>query len=205
MNDKLDTLLGKLKLLEDELLVEIRAKEQKFSYTVRNRKVQFKESVAQAHAKLAKKLTRYLRDARFTSYLTTPMILSCIIPTLLADSWATIYQFVCFGAYGIPKVRRSDYIILDRSKLRYLNTIEKLNCAYCGYVNGAFAYVQEIAGRTEQHWCPIKHAVRLKMMHSRYQRFLDYGDAEQYRKRVEEVRRDFEDLKEEEKKAKAGK
>jgi hypothetical protein len=111
------------------------------------------------------------------------------------DLWSTIYQSVCFRSYGIPKVRRGDYIILDRHKLRYLNTIERLNCAYCGYVNGAIAYVQEIAGRTEQHWCPVKHAVRLKTMHSRYPHFLDFGDAEQYRKRIEEVRRDFDDLK----------
>ena len=62
-------------------------------------------------------------------------------------------------------------------------------------MNGVLAYVQEIAGRTEQHWCPIKHAVSLKTRHSRYQHFLDYGDAEQYRKRLEEVRRDFADLK----------
>jgi hypothetical protein len=55
--------------------------------------------------------------------------------------------------------------------------------------------VQEIAGRTEQYLCPIKHALRLKAMHSRYPRFLDYGDAEEYRKRVEQVRRDFDDLK----------
>jgi hypothetical protein len=106
-----------------------------------------------------------------------------------------MYQFVCFPAYGIPKVRRRDYIVLDRHNLRYLNSIERLNCAYCGYVNGAIAYVQEIAGRTEQHWCPIKHAVRLKTMHSRYSRFLDYGDAEEYQQRIEKVRRDFEDLK----------
>jgi hypothetical protein len=32
-------------------------------------------------------------------------------------------------------------------------------------------------------------------MHSRYAHILDYGDAEQYCKRIEEVRRDFEDLK----------
>lgn len=113
------------------------------------------------------------------------------------DFWTSVYQFICFPAYGIPKVRRSDYIILDRHKLRYLNSIERLNCAYCGYVNGVIAYVQEVAGRTEQHWCPIKHAVRVKHMHSLYQHFLDYGDAEQYRKRIEEVRRDFEDLKKE--------
>lgn len=53
----------------------------------------------------------------------------------------------------------------------------------------------EIAGRTEQYWCPIKHAMRLKTMHSRYPHFLDYGDAEEYRKRIEQVWRDFEDVK----------
>ena len=61
--------------------------------------------------------------------------------------------------------------------------------------NGLLAYVQEIAGRTEQYWCPIKHAINLKARHSRYQHFLDYGDAEQYRKRIEEIRRDFADVK----------
>lgn len=195
MNDKLDGLLGQLKRLEDELLVEIHAKEKEFSYSVQDGKVHFTKSVRQAHRRLAKKLSRYLRDAKWTSFVTTPVILSCIIPAMLMDWWATAYQLVCFPAYGIPKVRRRDYIILDRHKLRYLNSIERLNCAYCGYVNGAIAYVQEIAGRTEQHWCPIKHAVRLKTMHSRYRYFLDYGNAEEYRKRIEEVRRKFEDLK----------
>ncbi len=86
---------------------------------------------------------------------------------------------------------------MDRYRLRYLNSIEKLNCVYCEYANGVISYVQEIAGRTEQNWCPIKHAMRLKMMHSRYQFFIDYGDAEQYRKRLEEVRNAFEDIKKE--------
>ena len=64
---------------------------------------------------------------------------------------------------------------MDRRKLAYLNSIEKFNCVYCEYVNGLIAYVQEIAGRTEQYWCPIKHAMRVKSMHSRYRHFLDYG------------------------------
>ena len=100
-----------------------------------------------------------------------------------------------FPAYGVPKVRRRDYVVMDRNKLRYLNFMERFNCVYCEYVNGLIAYVQEIAGRTEQYWCPIKHALRLKTMHSRYPHFLDYGDAEAYRKHIEQVRRDFEDLK----------
>ena len=133
-----------------------------------------------------------------SSIVTAPVIWSCLLPILLLDVWASAYQFVCFPAYGVPKVRRRDYVIMDRRKLAYLNPIEKFNCVYCEYVNGAIVYVQEIAGRTEQYWCPIKHALRLKTMHSRYRNFLDYGDAEDTRKRIEQVRRDFDDLKEKE-------
>jgi hypothetical protein len=57
------------------------------------------------------------------------------------------------------------------------------------------AYVTEIAGRTEQHWCPIKHARRLQKTHDRYSHFLPYGDAAAYRKKIEEVRCDFNDVK----------
>jgi phage terminase large subunit-like protein len=72
--------------------------------------------------------------------------------------------------------------------------IEKINCAYCSYVNGLFGYLQEIAGRTEQFWCPIKHAKRIKNLHSRYQKFIDYGDAKTYRANIETTRHDFKDL-----------
>jgi hypothetical protein len=52
----------------------------------------------------------------------------------------------------------------------------------------------EIGARTEQYWCPIKHALRMKGVHSRYSHFIDYGDAESYRLHIEEDRRDFTDL-----------
>lgn len=195
MRDKLETLLEKIKLLEAELLVELHAKEKQFKYTVHDGRVHFQEAMALRHAQYAQQLTRYWGTARWSSYVTTPIILSCIVPALLMDFWASAYQFVCFPAYGIPKVKRRDYVVCDRRHLRYLNFMERLNCAYCGYVNGVIAYVQEMAGRTEQYWCPIKHASRLKTMHSRCVRFLDYGDAGQYRKRLEDVRRDFDDLK----------
>jgi hypothetical protein len=198
MDTKLDALLKKLKLLEDELLVEIQAKEQQFRYEIRKRKIHFTAAATAQHQKLAKTLRHYLFDAKFLSIITSPVIWSCIVPVMFLDMWATVYQFICFPAYGIPKVRRSDYVVMDRRKLAYLNGIEKFNCVYCEYVNGLMAYVQEIAGRTEQYWCPIKHAMRLKTMHSRYPRFLDYGDAEEYRKRLEQVRRDFEDVKKQE-------
>ena len=188
MDSKLDLLLKKMKLLEDELLVELQAKEEQFRYEIRQRKVRFSRAATAQHQKLATTLRRYLGEARWLSILTAPVIWSCFAPMVLLDLWATVYQFICFPVYGIPKVRRRDYVVMDRNKLRYLNPIERVNCVYCEYINGLIAYVQEIAGRTEQYWCPIKHALRLKAMHSRYPHFLDYGDAEGYRRHIEQVR-----------------
>jgi hypothetical protein len=195
MDNRLDALLKQLKHLEEQLLVEVQGKARQFRYEVRQRKVHFSEETRGRHKGFAKKLRGYLYDANALSIVTAPVIWSCIVPILLLDLWATLYQIICFPAYGIPKVRRRDYVVMDRRRLAYLNSIEKLNCVYCEYVNGLIAYVQEIAGRTEQYWCPIKHALRVRTMHSRYPNFFDYGDAETYRRRLEEVRRDFEDLK----------
>jgi hypothetical protein len=113
---------------------------------------------------------------------------------VLLDIGVTLFQAICFPIYGIPKVKRADYVIFDRQYLSYLNIIEKLNCAYCSYFNGIIGYIQEIAARTEQFWCPIKHAHHLCTLHSRYQNFIDYGDAESYRQHKEDVRKQFDDL-----------
>lgn len=114
---------------------------------------------------------------------------------MLTDIFVSLYQAVCFPVYGIPKARRKGYIAIDRNKLRYLNLLEGLNCMYCSYSNGMLAYVVEIAGRTEQHWCPIKHVRRIQYAHDRYSHFLPYGDASAYRERIDKVRDDFRDLK----------
>ena len=91
------------------------------------------------------------------------------------------YQAICFPIYKIPKVRRRDYLVFDRHHLAYLNIIEKINCAYCSYANGAIAFVREVAARTEVYWCPIKHARRVLGPHPHYQGFADFGDAEAFR------------------------
>jgi hypothetical protein len=135
-------------------------------------------------------LIQFFRTAGFLSILATPVIYSMFIPLVLLDIWVTVYQHICFRAYGIPRVRRSKFLVIDRQHLAYLNFIEKLNCIYCGYGNGVIAYAREIAGRTEQYWCPIKHAVRIRDPHQRYLKFLDYGDAEGYRKKLPDYRKD---------------
>jgi len=196
MTDKLDSLLIKMQELEKEMIHELRRKEAEFLYEVRASKVRFTEEAKARHRKLSKRIHRYLMESSFLVLLTTPIIWSCLIPIAALDLIITIYQALCFPIYGIPKVRRRDYLLMDRHRLAYLNFLEKLNCQYCGYGNGVLAYAAEVAGRTEQYWCPIKHALRMKSMHSRYRFFFDYGDAEHYRQQIEQVRRSFEDITE---------
>jgi hypothetical protein len=126
--------------------------------------------------------------ARPLVVITAPVIYSLIIPFVILDIWVSLYQAICFRVYGIQQVKRGKYLIFDRSALQYLNALEKLNCAYCSYCNGVAAYVREVAARTEQYWCPIKHAKRVVGAHPRYALFQDYGDGEHYRERVKLLR-----------------
>ena len=194
MNDRLDALLEQIRLLEKELIVETKKKEATFCYAIHNKKVQFTEAAKARHERLRLSWHRYLLSSRFLVLLTAPIIWMCLVPVALLDLLGSIYQAICFPIYGIPKVARSDYLAFDRNRLSYLNFIEKLNCDYCAYANGILAYFTEIAARTEQHWCPIKHAECVKCAHSRYRNFFDYGDAETYRAHVEEIRRAYQDI-----------
>lgn len=195
MNDRLEMLLEKFRTLERELAMEFQKKQDEFFYQIRQKKVRFQREIKLEHRLLAKNVFQYLRESRPLVLLTLPVIWSCAIPAILMDAVITIYQAICFPIYGIPKVRRGDFIVLDRHNLSYLNVIEKMNCMYCGYFNGLVAYAREMAARTEQHWCPIKHARRVGDIHSRYKYFFDYGDAKRYRQEIETARRDFEDIK----------
>lgn len=190
----IEELLEKIKLLETELIEELQKQHEEFSYEIRKRQVLFAENIILRHKQYAQQLLNYLINAPLKHFLSVPFIWACLVPALLMDITVNLYQAVCFPIYGIPKVKRRDYLIFDRQYLHYLNLIEKLNCAYCSYFNGLIAYTQEIAARTEQFWCPIKHAQRLKKLHSRYQKFIEYGDAEGYRAYIETVRHDFKDL-----------
>ena len=141
MNDRLDTLLEQMHVLEKEVMRELQRKEQEFFYEVRQGKVRFTEEARARHKLLVKRFTSYIRDSRFMIILTTPVILSCIIPIALIDLAMIVYQAICFPVYGIPKVKRRDYILLDRRHLKYLNWAEKLNCEYCGYANLSLIHI----------------------------------------------------------------
>ena len=192
--NKLQNIVQEIKRLERELIVEIQKKEEEFFYKIKGGRVYFEEEAKQRHRRLAKNICRYVLGSSILNTITTPIIWSCLIPAVFMDLVVSIFHFICFRVYGIPRVKRRDYIVVDRQRLNYLNGIEKVNCVYCGYFNGLIAYVQEIAARTEQYWCPIRHAKKLYTIHSRYHKFLDYGDCEDYHKKLLEIRKDYGDL-----------
>lgn len=164
---------------------------ERFDYTVRNGRVRFDQAVRRAHREYKVGLLPYFVGARPSHILTAPVIYGMIIPLVFFDLTLNLYQQICFRAYGIPRVRRRDYMIMDRHQLSYLNGLEKLNCVYCSYGNGMVAFAREVLGRTEQYWCPIKHARKVKAAHGRYRKFTDYGDAQTYREQLKVLRQDF--------------
>lgn len=192
MSNRIQELSAQIRALEKELREEIqRIRIQ--TYEIRERGVRFRDEVLQRHRGQVERVFTYLRRAKLKHILTAPVIWLCLVPAVLLDLVVTLYQTLCFPVYGIPKVHRGDYIVIDRHYLAYLNVIEKLNCLYCSYFNGLMAYVGEIAGRTEQYWCPIKHARQLKRTHSRYDRFVEFGDGDAWQTRKNELRKDFGD------------
>jgi hypothetical protein len=190
-----DELTQRIKALGKELEAALEEKERIIEFRWTKGKVKFEEAVLAEHRKLKSSLGRYILDSTVLTILTAPIIYFGIVPFLFVDLFLVVYQAICFPVYGIPKVNRADYFIFDRGQLAYLNLVERINCIYCSYGNGLFAYAREISGRTEQHWCPIKHARRLRALHSRYGHFIDYGNATQYREKIEVIRNDFVDLK----------
>jgi len=194
MNPKIDELMAKIRELQAELENDLERKREQFRYHLENRRARFEQDIVSLHHRLRKSSLRYLAEAPALFILTAPVIYGAIFPMLLMDLTVTIYQIICFSVYKIPKVRRTDHFIYDRHLLSYLNWIERLNCLYCSYGNGLMSYGREIVGRTEQYWCPIKHARRLAYAHDHYPNFFDYGDAERYRAELEQLRKELQDL-----------
>jgi len=188
MNDRIRHLLNQMTALEDEMRTALHEQETKMFFEIKGKRIKFEKTVRQTHRKLKKNFFRWLVTNRPQNLITGPIIYGMIFPLLILDFFVTFYQATCFPIYGVTKVRRGDYIVLDRQHLDYLNFIEKFQCTYCAYGAGLTAYICEIVSRTEQYFCPIKHARKILGTPKRYQGFLEYGDAQDYEKRLEEFR-----------------
>lgn len=191
MTERLQTLLQRLQEVETDIEQEVARHREELQVRLTETGVQFEQSVLERQKALRRRLGRYVAEAPPLFVLTAPVIYAGIVPFLLLDLFVTVYQWICFPVYGIAKVRRADHLVFDRGSLAYLNLIEKINCAYCSYGNGVLAYAREIAARTEQYWCPIKHARRVLGSHPHYRSFTDYGDAQAWLRELERLRREL--------------
>lgn len=201
---KLDEILERLHSAEQELEQEFNSllaeKREQFQYNIRRGKVVFELNARNWQRQHRTSLWQFLRKSPVAIILSAPVIYGMIIPLTLLDLSISIYQHICFRIYGIPLVPRADYLVIDRQHLAYLNAIEKFNCIYCGYGNGLIEFTREVIARTEQYWCPIKHAQHTLDKHKRTQKFFDYGDADAWHQALKEVRKDFREKTEETKK-----
>lgn len=188
MNANIDELIARIRQIEDEIEAELRSRRNELQANFEQGRIRFKREILEQQRRFKTGLLRYLAETHLLNILTAPVIYSCIFPLLMLDLFITVYQRICFPVYGITRVPRDDFMIFDRSHLGYLNVIEKLHCAYCSYGNGLIAYTREVISRTEQYFCPIKHARRILDAHIRYPRFTDFGDAEAYKKELEKLR-----------------
>ncbi|MEK7216490.1 MAG: hypothetical protein AAB289_12930, partial [Chloroflexota bacterium] len=188
MSTYVERIVARLRDAEEDLRREVEEQQARWNYRVQRRRVWFDRELRDAHRRLRESVPGWIARGNPLSLLTAPVIYSLVVPFMVLDVWVTLYQWICFPIYGIARVRRRDYFTLDRHKLGYLNVIEKAHCVYCGYVNGCVAYVREIAARTEQYWCPIRHATPVPAPHQRYHLFFDYGDAVGYRRNLGSLR-----------------
>lgn len=187
MNGRIDQLLQQIRQLEEELRAELNQRSEVIGFTIHGKRVEFEQSIKKAHKKLKLSFWRWL-GVRPINLVTMPIIYAMIVPLVAVDLLVSFYQFTCFPIYRIKLVRRRDYIVFDRHHLSYLNFFERLHCLYCSYGNGVVAYIREILARTEQYFCPIKHARRVLGTHERYQYYIGYGDAENYHQRLQAFR-----------------
>lgn len=180
MNSKITEIFDAIRVLEDHLAKELEQEEEKLSANFLTAQKKFKEG-----------LFHYMWHTPILHYLTAPIIYAGIIPAFILEFFLFVYQMINFRVYKIAPVVRKDYFIFDRASLDFLNIIEKINCFYCSYFTGLLNYTMEVVGRTEQFWCPIRHARKLLAHHAHYTKFTPYGDGKRYREELKKLREEL--------------
>lgn len=195
MNENIRRLSDQMATLDDDLRKAIQEQEASAAAQFKGKRAEFEASIRDTHRRLKQGFFQWLVTNRPQNLITGPIIYNMIVPMLFLDLCVSVYQATCFPIYKIAKVRRRDYIVYDRQQLEYLNFIEKFHCTYCAYGNGLMAYVTEIVARTEEYFCPIKHAKKVLGVHARYSRFMSFGEAEDYANKLEKIRQQMSDPK----------
>ena len=114
LEDILERLHATEQELENEFERLLEEKRERFHYTLRRGKVVFERGVQSLQRQHRIGVWRYFRQAPIVYILSAPMIYGMIVPLVILDASVTLYQHICFRIYGISRVRRGDYLIIDR-------------------------------------------------------------------------------------------
>jgi hypothetical protein len=191
MNSRIRQILDQISALEVELNAAVQEQGGRLRYQLEGHRVVFEQVIRDAHRRVKLGVFRWFLTVRPQNFLTMPIIYGMLVPLLGIDLFVSFYQLICFPVYGIVRVKRADYFVLDHQHLAYLNFFEKGHCMYCSYAVGLMAYATEIIARTEQYFCPIKHAGKILSAHSRYASFITYGEEANYHGKLEAFRREL--------------
>lgn len=113
-----------------------------------------------------------LHSNRILLPFATIVIYTMILPVVILDIAITVYQTVYFSIMGIPKIKKKEYIRMERWDLKKLTLWQKINCVYCEYANGVLAWAKAVGNQTEVYSCAIRHRHALKE-HEHERKFYD--------------------------------
>lgn len=176
MKSRIQKLFDDIEKKKKELSLEYEKIKKKYDFEEIKGRIRFSRISESLHKRYRKSAWKSIFLSPIKYFISMPFIYVLLFPVLILDVLLFIYQQTAFRLYGIPRVKRSDYIVYDRYILKYLNWLQKINCMYCSYMNGFLGYAVEISGRTEAYWCPVKHAKKNKAFHPWQKEFADYGD-----------------------------
>ena len=117
MSPYVERIAKRFREAEKDLAREIEEQEERWHYRVHRGRVWFDREVRRAHRRARQNIPAYIGEGSFLSLLTTPVTYSLMAPLVLLDVWVTMYQCVCFPVYGIARVPRRAYFVIDRHKL----------------------------------------------------------------------------------------
>ncbi len=180
MDSRIKQIQQKIDELELALHEEYEYLAEKYGFSIEQKRIEFLQRFRERNRTFRIPVWKYAIPVNLRHFLSIPFIYAMIVPTVILDLFLTLYNWTALPLYRIPVVRRGEYIVFDRQFLDYLNVIQKVNCIYCTYVNGVFAYAVELGGRTERYWCPIKAAHKRPPRNNWYCDYADYGSPEQW-------------------------
>jgi len=117
VRDEITHLAVSIRALERQLEVALAKRRVELNYEVHDGVIRFEQVIVARHRLLKERLLNYVMGARLTMILSAPAIYALIIPLVLLDLFVWVYQVACFPVYGIPRVRRGDYLAFDRQQL----------------------------------------------------------------------------------------